>query len=124
MSPRRWSILSLVMGFIWLICSLAPTFITTLIGLPFLAAAMWAGWRAHVGHRANPDSPALWLANSGLGLGCLGCAWLSVFYLSMGVLVVSFILSGLAAAWAALPAVGQALADSLVAVWMWFTGLF
>lgn len=124
MTPRRWSIFSLVMGLIWLICAFAPTFITTLIGLPFLALAVWAGWRAHVGHRANPDAPTLWLANSGLGLGCLGCAWLSVFYLGVGIVLMSFIISGLAAAWAALPNLWQALVDGVVAVWTWLVTLF
>ncbi len=124
MTPRRWSILSLVMGLIWLVCAFAPTFITTFIGLPFLALAVWAGWRAHVGHRTAPDAPAVWLANSGLGLGCLGCSWLAVFYLSMGALLVSFIVSGLAAAWAALPGVWQALVDGVVAVWTWLVTLF
>jgi apolipoprotein N-acyltransferase len=74
-SAKAWATTSLVAAGLWLLLSLAPTPITTLIGAPFLLAALLTGtWSWRAGQQAN-DLAVKRRAGWGLGLSCAGCLW-------------------------------------------------
>jgi len=90
---RRWAISSLAAGALWLILAVAPTFLTTLMGLPFAAYAFAAGWASgrrcrHLGDRAGAR-----LADWGIGLGCAGFVWVALFSLVAGGLLIGALLA-------------------------------
>ncbi|MBL8057039.1 MAG: hypothetical protein JNK29_10100 [Anaerolineales bacterium] len=82
-SARWWATLSLISGGVWLALSLAPFFVTTLLGLPFAALALVGGW---LGRRAaDPADPGAGRrAKWGLGLGCAGCLWQIAYFTLLG----------------------------------------
>jgi hypothetical protein len=83
-ASRRWANLSLAAGGLWLVLSLTPFFLTTLLGLPFATLAFVGGWLG----RRSADAGATRRSHWGLGLGCAGCLWQMVYYaLLAGVLV-------------------------------------
>lgn len=89
-TPRAWATASLIGAVLWLFFSLAPTPITTVIGLPFLLFAVAAGgWSWRNGKRAS-DSSAVRRAAWGLGLSCAGCLWQGIAFAIFG--TVSFAL--------------------------------
>lgn len=77
---RRWANLSLIAGGLWLVLSVTPFFLTTLLGLPFAALAFATGWWARRGSAQTGDPAGQARANWGLGLGCAGCAWQLIYY--------------------------------------------
>lgn len=77
---RLWATLSLIAGGLWLVLSLTPFFLTTLVGLPFAALAFVTGWWARRGSAQTGDPAGRARANWGLGLGCAGCAWQLIYY--------------------------------------------
>lgn len=89
---RRWAISSLAAGALWLVLAVAPTFVTTLLGLPFAAYALVVGWLSLRGCRQAGDKPGVRLARWSLGLGCAGFIWLVLYYLVIGsALIAAFI---------------------------------
>ncbi|MBL8046438.1 MAG: hypothetical protein JNL09_07855 [Anaerolineales bacterium] len=74
-SPRFWASISLVTGGLWLIFSLLPTVITTILGLPFAAITFALGVWSRRAARREADGVGVRRATWGLSLGCLGCAW-------------------------------------------------
>jgi hypothetical protein len=86
-APRRaWATSSLVAGVVWVILAVSPTFITTLLGLPFAGYALAVGWLSRGPSLRAGDSTGARRAGWGVGLGCAGFVYL---------LVVNLILSGL-----------------------------
>lgn len=77
---RGWANLSLISGGLWLVLSVTPFFITTLLGLPFAAVAFGAGWFG----RRSAEAGTARRANWGLGLGCAGCLWQIVYFGLLG----------------------------------------
>ena len=95
---RRWALSSLLAGGVWLILAVAPTMVTTLIGLPFGLYALVVGGLSLVRSRRAAYASGARLAGWGVGLGCAGFVW-QVLYLiivgsllaaSVAVLVTSF----------------------------------
>ena len=85
--PRRaWATSSLVAGVVWVILAVSPTFITTLLGLPFAGYALVVGWLSRRHSLQAGDGAGARRAGWGVGLGCAGFVYL---------LVVNLILSGL-----------------------------
>lgn len=74
-SPRFWATLSLITGGLWLLFSLLPTAITTILGLPFAAITFGLGWWSRGAARREADGVGVRRATWGLSFGCLGCAW-------------------------------------------------
>jgi hypothetical protein len=93
---RGWATASAVLGAVWLAFSLTPLFATTVLGLPFAAAAFAAGWWSRRRGQAAGDPATVRRANWGLGLGCAGCLWQVVYY-SLVVIVGASLLSAGAA---------------------------
>jgi hypothetical protein len=60
---------------LWLIFSLLPTGITTILGLPFMALAFGFGWYSRRAAKREADGVGVRRATWGLSLGCAGCAW-------------------------------------------------
>ena len=81
---RGWAGSALAAGAVWLILAVAPTFATTLIGLPFAGYALVAGWLSLRGSQRAGDKHGARLAKWGLGLGCAGFVWQAAFYLAVG----------------------------------------
>lgn len=81
---RGWAGSALVAGAAWLILAMAPTVVTTLIGLPFATYALAVGWLSLRGSQRAGDRPGARLAKWSLGLGCAGFVWQIVFYLTVG----------------------------------------
>lgn len=77
---RWWASLSLAAGGLWLVLSLTPFFLTTLLGLPVAALAFVSGWLG----RRSAEPGAARRANWGLGLGCAGCLWQVIYYAVLG----------------------------------------
>lgn len=77
---RFWANLSLAAGALWLALSLAPFFITTLLGLPFAAVALGAGWWSLRRPEPHGRRRVAW----GVGLGCAGCLWQIIYYSLVG----------------------------------------
>jgi hypothetical protein len=86
---RRWALSSLVAGGVWLVLAVAPTFVTTLIGLPFGVYALAAGWLSLSRCRQAADRPGARLAGWGLGLGCAGFVWQVLYVTIVGSLLVA-----------------------------------
>ena len=82
---RWWATLSVVAGGLWLALSLAPFFVTTLLGLPLAAAAFGAGWLGRRGAEPAVRRRALW----GWGLGCAGCLWQVIYFGVLGGVLVA-----------------------------------
>jgi apolipoprotein N-acyltransferase len=82
--PNRWAISSLAAGAIWLVLAIAPTFVTTLAGLPFAAYALVAGSLCLRRCRRAGDKPGARLAGWGVGLGCAGFIWQGIYSLLIG----------------------------------------
>jgi hypothetical protein len=74
-SSRFWATASLITGALWLIFSLLPTGITTILGLPFMALAFGLGWYSRRAAKREADGVGVRRATWGLSLGCAGCAW-------------------------------------------------
>ena len=84
---RGWALSSLVAGALWVVLAVAPTFITTLIGLPFGVYAFAAGLLCRRSQlRAGDRLGARWAA-WGVGLACAGFGYLCLFYLVAGSLL-------------------------------------
>jgi hypothetical protein len=79
---RRLALSSLVAGGVWLALAVAPTMLTTLIGLPFGVYALAAGWLSLVRSKQAADRIGARLAGWGVGLGCAGFLW-QVLYLAI-----------------------------------------
>ena len=79
-ASRLWSTVSLMAGGLWLVLSLTPFFLTTLLGLPVAALAFVSGWLG----RRSAEPGAVRRANWGLGLGCAGCLWQVIYYAVLG----------------------------------------
>lgn len=84
---RRWALSSLVAGGVWLVLVVAPTMVTTLIGLPFGAYALVVGWLSLDRCRRAADRSGARLAGWGVGLGCAGFVWQVVYVLLVGSLL-------------------------------------
>ncbi len=88
----RWALSSLVAGLLWLVLAIAPTFLTTLAGLPFAAYTFLVGGLSLARCRRAGDKAGTRLARWGLGLGCAGFIWVGLYYaLIGGALIASFI---------------------------------
>lgn len=74
----------------WLALAVAPTVLTTLVGLPFGVYALAAGWLGLTRSKQAADRSAARMAGWGVGLGCAGFVW-QVLYLAIvgGLLAVS-----------------------------------
>ena len=92
-AARRWAISSLAAGAIWLVLAVAPTFLTTLAGLPFAAYAFGAGWASGRRCRRLGDLTGERLAGWGIGLGCAGFVWVALFSLITGGLLIAALLA-------------------------------
>jgi apolipoprotein N-acyltransferase len=92
-AARRWAISSLAAGAIWLVLAVAPTFLTTLAGLPFAAYAFGAGWASSRRCRRLGDQTGARLAGWGIGLGCAGFVWVTAFSLVTGGLLIAALLA-------------------------------
>ncbi len=79
---RRLALSSLVAGGVWLALAVAPTMLTTLIGLPFGVYALAVGWLGLVRSKRADDRFGARLAGWGVGLGCAGFVW-QVLYLAI-----------------------------------------
>ena len=89
-APRRaWATSSLVAGVVWVILAVSPTFITTLLGLPFAGYALVVGWLSRRHSLRAGDGPGARRAGWGLGLGCAGFVYLLVVNLILGGLIVT-----------------------------------
>ena len=66
----------------WLALAVAPTMLTTLIGLPFGLYALAAGWLGLHRSKRAADRFGARLAGWGVGLGCAGFVW-QVLYLAI-----------------------------------------
>jgi hypothetical protein len=74
---------------LWLVLSLAPFFVTTLLGLPFAAISLAAGgWGWWNGRRAKDPSATRW-STVGLGLSCAGCVWQIIYFTFLGGLLLT-----------------------------------
>jgi hypothetical protein len=82
--PSGWATSSLIAGLIWIILAVSPTFLTTLLGLPFAGYALVAGrWSRRNSLRAG-DLRGARQAAWGIGLGCAGFVYLAAFYIIVG----------------------------------------
>jgi hypothetical protein len=92
-AARRWALSSLVAGAVWLVLAVAPTFLTTLLGLPFAAYAFGMGWVSGRRCRRMGDANGARLAGWGIGLGCAGFVWVTLFSLVAGGLLIAALLA-------------------------------
>ncbi len=84
--PRRaWATSSLVAGVVWVILAVSPTFVTTLLGLPFAGYALVVGWLSRRHSLRTGDPSGARRAGWGVGLGCGGLIYVTI---------VNFILAG------------------------------
>ena len=83
-SLRRWALSSLVAGGVWLALAVAPTLLTTLVGLPFGFYALAAGWLSLSRSKRAADRPGARLAAWGVGLGCAGFVWQVLYLVVVG----------------------------------------
>jgi len=67
---------------VWLALAVAPTVLTTLIGLPFGVYALAVGWLGLLRSKRAADRFGTRLAGWGVGLGCAGFVW-QVLYLAI-----------------------------------------
>ena len=89
-APRRaWATSSLVAGVVWVILAVSPTFITTLLGLPFAGYALVVGWLSRRHSLRAGDGAGARRAGWGVGLGCAGFVYLLVVNLILGGLIVA-----------------------------------
>ncbi len=95
----RWAISSLAAGVIWLVLAVAPTFVTTLAGLPFAAYAFVVGGLCLRRCRGAGDKPGARLAGWSLGLGCAGFIWQGIYYALIG----GALIASLIALWKTIP---------------------
>jgi hypothetical protein len=84
---RRWALSSLVAGGVWLVLAVAPTLVTTLIGLPFGVYALAAGWLSLAGCKRAAYRPGARMAAWGVGLGCAGFVWQLLYVVILGSLL-------------------------------------
>ena len=84
---RRWALSSLVAGGLWLVLAVAPTPVTTLIGLPFGAYALVAGWLSLVGCKRAAYRSGTRMAGWAVGLGCAGFVWQLLYVIIVGSLL-------------------------------------
>ena len=75
---------ALAAGVAWVLLALAPIPGTTLLGLPFGAYAILRGWLSARERGAAGDTRGVSRARWGIGLGCAGCAYISIFYVIAG----------------------------------------
>lgn len=84
-TPRRaWATSSLIAGVVWVILAVSPTFLTTLLGLPFAGYALAVGWLSRGPSLRAGDSTGARRAGWGVGLGCAGFVYLMVVNLILG----------------------------------------
>ena len=84
---RGWALSALVAGALWVVLAVAPTFITTILGLPFAAYALLGGLLIRRRQaRAGDPLGARWAA-WGVGLALAGLGYLCLFYLVAGTLL-------------------------------------
>jgi hypothetical protein len=89
-APRRaWATSSLIAGVVWMILAVSPTFLTTLLGLPFAGYALVVGWLSRRHSRRAGDHAGVRRAGWGVGLGCAGFVYLTLFYFVAGSLIVT-----------------------------------
>jgi hypothetical protein len=94
-SPARgWAVSAVWAGAAWIVLAMMPVPLTTFLGLPFGLYALVTGWVAARQARARPDRRSARAARWGMGLGCAGFVYLTLFYMLAG----AAILAGLAAA--------------------------
>jgi len=84
---HRGALSSLVAGGVWLALAVAPTMVTTLIGLPFGVYALVAGGLLLSRCKRAADRPGARLAGWGLGLGCAGFVWQALYLIVVGSLL-------------------------------------
>ena len=89
-APRRaWATSSLVAGVVWVILAVSPTFITTLLGLPFAGYALVVGWLSRRHSLQAGDGTGARRAEWGVGLGCAGFIYVIIANLIVGGLIVA-----------------------------------
>jgi hypothetical protein len=96
---RGWATSALWAGVAWVVLALAPVPVTTLLGLPFAAAALLGGWVSAREGRAAGDPVAVRRARWSMGLGCAGFVYLLTFYLVAGTVLIAGLAAAASAAW-------------------------
>ncbi len=81
---RRLALSSLVAGGVWLALAVAPTMLTTFVGLPFGVYALAAGWLGFARSKRAADRMGVRLAGWGVGLGCAGFVWQALYLAIVG----------------------------------------
>ena len=90
---RRWALSSLVAGAMWLVLAVAPTVVTTVIGLPFAAYALVVGGVSLSRSKRAFDKSGARLAQWGIGLGCAGFVWTVLYYVLLGGVVIASLIA-------------------------------
>ena len=86
---RAWATSSLVAGVVWVILAVAPTSVTTLLGLPFAGYALVVGWLSRRHSLQTGDRSGARRAGWGVGLGCAGFVYVVVANLIVGGLILA-----------------------------------
>ena len=73
---RGWATSSLVAGLIWIVLAVAPTFLTSLLGLPVAIYAILVGWFSRRASRRNGDRTGVRRGGWGVAFGCAGLVYL------------------------------------------------
>ena len=84
---------ALAAGVLWLMLALAPIPGTTLLGLPFGAYAIVRGWLSARERRAAGDAGGARRAWWGIGLGCAGFIYSSLFFVIAGSLLLAGVIA-------------------------------
>jgi hypothetical protein len=94
-TSRFWPISIIISGALWVFFSMAPTPVTTVLGVPFMLYTFIGGWLIRRRSVRLNDPAGAKQAVWGMGIGCFGCVWQIIALTILSLLGVTVIATGI-----------------------------